>query len=345
MTEPPDPLPAQLDPADVLLIDDDDLVADSLRDYLRRGGLVVDSARDRIEAETLMRSRRYRGILVDPVLTGGSAAAADVVAAIRAAQPAAEVILVTDYPSREIAQLALDQRVSRLMTKPRSVPLLASLVQDMLGPARPARRNPDGLDTTPESGGPIKMRRAFIFVTLAFIATTFAGSAGCRSRVKPVAAPPAPAAVAETTPREVAAPQRDFVAETPEDPILTGDLDALNRTAHARGWIRDAFFGFDSTALDSESRRALDASAQWLRENPGFGLTIEGHCDERGTQQYNLALGERRASVAFDYLAALGIDSSRLRTISLGEERPFMQGSDEDAWSQNRRAHLVLFRR
>ena len=97
------------------------------------------------------------------------------------------------------------------------------------------------------------------------------------------------------------------------------------------------FFGFDSSELDDEARGTLERMAVWLKENPGVTLTIEGHCDERGTREYNLALGDRRASAARDYLVALGINPSRLSTISFGKERPAVLGSNEYAWAQNRR--------
>ena len=112
--------------------------------------------------------------------------------------------------------------------------------------------------------------------------------------------------------------------------------------ARERGWIRDAFFEFDASTLDSAAQEALQQSATWLRSHPEFRIRIEGHCDERGTEQYNLALGDRRASTAASYLATLGVDRSRIETVSYGEERPFEEGSDETAWAQNRRAHLVL---
>src|SRR5947207_1296549 len=83
-------------------------------------------------------------------------------------------------------------------------------------------------------------------------------------------------------------------------------------------------------------------AATWLKAHPQYSLLIEGHSDERGTEQYNLALGDRRANTAKEYLATLGVDSSRMRTVSYGEERPFDPGHDESAWAKNRRDHLVL---
>jgi len=98
------------------------------------------------------------------------------------------------------------------------------------------------------------------------------------------------------------------------------------------------FFGFDSSELSGEAKETLERLAAWLRENAGARLTVEGHADERGTREYNLALGSRRASAVKEYLVALGIDPDRVQTVSYGEERPAVIGSNEDAWAKNRRA-------
>jgi peptidoglycan-associated lipoprotein len=97
------------------------------------------------------------------------------------------------------------------------------------------------------------------------------------------------------------------------------------------------YFGFDSSELNAEARTTLERQAFWLRRYPSVTIQIEGHCDERGTREYNLALGERRANAAKDYLVALGIDTSRLSTISYGKERAVAFGSNDEAWSLNRR--------
>ncbi|MEQ9332829.1 peptidoglycan-associated lipoprotein Pal [Thalassobaculum sp.] len=102
------------------------------------------------------------------------------------------------------------------------------------------------------------------------------------------------------------------------------------------------FFAFDSSELSSESRTTLEKQAFWLRKYPQSTVTVEGHCDERGTREYNLALGERRAASARDYLVSLGVDPSRVATISYGKERPAVTGSTEEAWAQNRRAVTVI---
>lgn len=101
------------------------------------------------------------------------------------------------------------------------------------------------------------------------------------------------------------------------------------------------FFDYDSAVLGEDARRALELQAQWLKRYPNYRIVVEGHCDERGTREYNLALGERRATSAKSYLVALGIDPNRIRTISYGKERPVALGHDEASWSQNRRAVTV----
>ena len=104
----------------------------------------------------------------------------------------------------------------------------------------------------------------------------------------------------------------------------------------------DVMFEFDSASLTVEAQEILRAKAEWLRDNPGVRVIIEGHCDERGTNEYNLALGDRRAYSAKAFLTDLGIDDARLTTISYGEERPIVSGSTEEAWAKNRRAHFVI---
>jgi peptidoglycan-associated lipoprotein len=101
-------------------------------------------------------------------------------------------------------------------------------------------------------------------------------------------------------------------------------------------------FETDSYSIDAEDRGILDAQAQWLARNPAVRVTIEGHADERGTREYNLALGDRRANAAKNYLAARGVSPGRMTVISWGKERPEAMGSDEGAWAQNRRAVTIL---
>ena len=102
------------------------------------------------------------------------------------------------------------------------------------------------------------------------------------------------------------------------------------------------YFSYDSAALDGNSKGSLFRQAAFLNANPTLTVTIEGHCDDRGTREYNLALGERRAAAARDYLLAQGVDPARIKVISYGKERPAMAGSNEESWAKNRRAATVL---
>ena len=101
-------------------------------------------------------------------------------------------------------------------------------------------------------------------------------------------------------------------------------------------------FGYDSAELDDEDRSVLDNQAEFLNQNPSLQVTIEGHCDERGTREYNLALGEKRASSVKDYLTSLGINSDRISVVSYGKERPQVLGSNKAAWSMNRRSVTTI---
>ncbi|NLY40928.1 MAG: peptidoglycan-associated lipoprotein Pal [Desulfovibrionales bacterium] len=114
-------------------------------------------------------------------------------------------------------------------------------------------------------------------------------------------------------------------------------LAELQRQAIEKIGADKIYFAFDSNELSQESRAILQEKADLLKANPALSLLIEGHCDERGTEEYNLALGERRARAAYEFLVLLGVESSRLQIISYGEEYPAVQGSNEAAWSKNRR--------
>jgi len=155
------------------------------------------------------------------------------------------------------------------------------------------------------------------------------GAAGCAKKAVQAPPTPPPAPPVETPPTPPPAPPVE-PQPTPAPPEVT-NAD-----------LKPAFFDFDSYALRDDARKALDTDAQLLRDHSNLSVTIEGHCDERGTAEYNQALGERRAQAARDYLVAAGADASRIQIISYGKERPFDSGHDEQAWAQNRRAHVVL---
>ena len=123
-----------------------------------------------------------------------------------------------------------------------------------------------------------------------------------------------------------------------DDPLLGKDLDDLNRNSP----LRPLFFALDSSDVSPEGQQVLQANAAVLKKYPSMTVTIEGHCDERGTAEYNLALGERRALAAKNYLVSLGISADKVKTVSYGKEFPFDPGHDDKAWANNRRAHFVI---
>ena len=145
----------------------------------------------------------------------------------------------------------------------------------------------------------------------------------------PVPAPPQP--VPDTTP----VPPEPAITT---DPLTSSDLDAINKNSP----FQPVFFALDSYEVDGAAQQVLTANAGILKKYATWVITIEGHCDERGTAEYNLALGEKRALAAKTYLVSLGIPADRLRTVSYGKEFPFDPGHDEGAWKNNRRAHFVV---
>ncbi len=126
-------------------------------------------------------------------------------------------------------------------------------------------------------------------------------------------------------------------AETPVPPATPAAV--VTPTAEP---LKDIFFDYDRSNIRDDQKAALNENIAWLRANPASKITIEGHADERGTNEYNLALGERRAKATQDYLVAAGLAAARIAIISYGEEHPFVLGHDENAWKWNRRAHFAL---
>jgi peptidoglycan-associated lipoprotein len=170
---------------------------------------------------------------------------------------------------------------------------------------------------------------------------------GCARRQPPIAKPVPPAGppVAVTDPAPAPTPTTEAlpvppepVALAPDEGISARSLDDLNRDSP----FKPAYFALDSAELDNASRAVVTANAGLMRKYPTWMITVEGHCDERGTAEYNLALGERRAVAVKTYLMSLGIPADRVRTVSYGKEFPFDQGHDERAWASNRRAHFVI---
>lgn len=140
------------------------------------------------------------------------------------------------------------------------------------------------------------------------------------------------------------AKQEEIARQRALDEKRSKEEAAMRKITAARNLFmnEDIYFDFDKSDLKPETQEVLKSKAEWLRKNPGESVIIEGHCDERGTNEYNLALGDRRAQSAKNFLNDLGIAKSRLTTISYGEERPADPRQNEDAWSKNRRAHFVL---
>lgn len=136
---------------------------------------------------------------------------------------------------------------------------------------------------------------------------------------------------------------------TPSDAIADNDVDLVELPGAQADLIAAAgsdtiYFGTDDYGLESDSRATLQAQANWLMANPNVNASIEGHADERGTREYNLALGERRANSALEFLVAQGVPRNRLTVVSWGKERPAAIGSSEQAWAQNRRSVTVIVR-
>jgi len=187
------------------------------------------------------------------------------------------------------------------------------------------------------------------FLTIAFAVAVFIsfGAYGCAKKqvvteggqveaVRPSEAPEAKEAPkAEEKPSEVTREAK----EAPPGPKEQPEPVEAGRAEKA---LKDVYFAFDSYELSTEATKTLQDNADWIKANPAPVVTVEGHCDERGTVEYNLALGERRAEVAKKYLVSLGLKASRLKTISYGKSMPVDPGHTEEAWAKNRRAHFVV---
>jgi peptidoglycan-associated lipoprotein len=191
-----------------------------------------------------------------------------------------------------------------------------------------------------------QMRRVRSKVTIAGLLLSVLIVSACGGKKPPVARPtPPPPPPSGTTASRPPAPPEPVAEPTivPAEPvrderISSASLDDLNRNSP----LKPAFFEYDSSELTADAQRALNDNAGLLKQYPAWTVTIEGHCDERGTAEYNLALGEKRAIAAKNYLVSLGIPADRLRVVSYGKEFPFDPGHTEGSWSKNRRAHFVI---
>jgi len=165
---------------------------------------------------------------------------------------------------------------------------------------------------------------------MALAGTALIAIAACSKKTTPADLPPPPPTQTQTqTPQEQPVGNSAIPGSGADFRQQLGQQDTI-------------YFDTDSYDVDGEDRVSLDRQAAWLRQYPNVRVTIEGHCDERGTREYNLALGDRRANAAKNYLASVGIDPSRMSVISYGKERPAAMGSDEASWAQNRRAVTVV---
>lgn len=183
-------------------------------------------------------------------------------------------------------------------------------------------------------------------LAIGFLAALAAG--GCAKKqvvsegeeTPPAVVAPTPRPVRETPiaqPRTEPAPRDTAaVAPAPRTPVADKGLSQPTTAGLAR-----VYFDFDRYDLTATARKTMSGNAGYLQSNPGVRVRIEGHCDERGTTEYNLALGERRAKSAFQYLMDLGVDPNRMGVVSYGEEQPLDSRNDEEAWAQNRRAEFV----
>jgi peptidoglycan-associated lipoprotein len=169
----------------------------------------------------------------------------------------------------------------------------------------------------------------------------------CKGKAKPPVARPMPPPAVDASankpgpPPPPPQPVNEPIPVPPmpsEDAINSKSLDDLNRDSP----LRPLFFELDSSDVSTEGQQTMQDNAAVLKKYPGMQITIEGHCDERGTAEYNLALGERRALAAKNYLVSLGIPADKIKTVSYGKEFPFDAGHDDAAWQKNRRAHFVI---
>ena len=173
-----------------------------------------------------------------------------------------------------------------------------------------------------------------LLATVALVVTS-----ACKKKAPTTAQDARPPVTAKTpSDTQVQPPPATTTSRDVTSDVLKQDVAEMNK----KGYLTDAYFDYDQSDLREDARTALAADAEWLKKYPSVQILIEGHCDERGTGNYNLALGDRRANAAKEYLVSLGIDGSRIKTVSYGEERPFCTDSNESCWQQNRRAHLVI---
>lgn len=185
----------------------------------------------------------------------------------------------------------------------------------------------------------IETRYLAVGVLLVLALCMVACSSGPKAQAPPPEPTPEPTPeVEEVVEEEIGEPVTETLSTEEVTSELPEDLALLN----ARGYLEDVFFDTDRFDLSPEARGILAKNANWMLRYSTVLVLVEGHCDERNTREYNLALGDRRANAVRDYLVSLGVDATRIRTISYGEERPFALGNTEEAFRLNRRSHFVI---
>jgi peptidoglycan-associated lipoprotein len=168
-------------------------------------------------------------------------------------------------------------------------------------------------------------------------------TAGCATKKAEETAPePVEPVVEEPVQEVIEEPEVEVTEKWQEEQPVVEEYKPTVAELNAQGVLQIVYFDFDKSDLSEETRQILHANADWLMNNADYGVVIEGHCDERGTIEYNLALGQRRAQAVRDYLTNLGVAADRMRLVSFGEERPADPGHSEDAWAMNRRAAFVI---
>jgi len=150
---------------------------------------------------------------------------------------------------------------------------------------------------------------------------------------------------AEKDAKEAARIREEQLKKEFEKSLVAKQTPGIEGVIHESSMLKDIRFDFDKYSIRPSDVEILKENSALLKKYPGMKFQVEGHCDERGTGEYNLALGERRANSVKNYLVSLGIESGRISTISYGEERPFSPEHNEEAWSKNRRAHFVILKK
>jgi peptidoglycan-associated lipoprotein len=178
------------------------------------------------------------------------------------------------------------------------------------------------------------MKRIMILALVCFMAVAFMSA--CKAKTQPT--PPPPQVKEQPKAEKVVPPPETRPALTEEEMFMSKSLDQINKEKP----LAMINFDYDKYAIREDAKPILEGNSAWLKKWRSVKILIEGHCDERGTEDYNLALGEKRAKSAYDYLAALGIPAERMKTISYGKSQPLDMGKDESAWAKNRRDQFLI---